>query len=229
MYGPGDLPVLLFTARKYEREVISKAPASGVVLKLTDVTDLTLEQAVENYWQLLNQNASVDVIALVATTNNLVLDEQHNPALHEELTKRFLRPETAAFMRQPLENDLHPTFRVAVTRLGSLLTLKLLITLLPGGTQTPQPTPPDPNLAGDFAVLTNEFTGSSSIREGNSRRRWSSSSSLYRDGKSTIHLIWPIRGVAPSRCCNTWAAMIQPYEHFVTRLRSTSTACVFMV
>ncbi len=70
-------------------------------------------------------------------------------------------------MRQPLENDLHPTFRVGVTRLGSLLTLKLLITLLPGGNQTPQPTPPDPNLAGDFAVLANEFTGSSSIREGN--------------------------------------------------------------
>lgn len=60
MYGPGDLPVLLFTARRYQREVLSKAPASGVVLKLTDVTGLTLEQAVGNYWQILHQNASVD-------------------------------------------------------------------------------------------------------------------------------------------------------------------------
>jgi hypothetical protein len=166
MYAPGDLPVALYTARRYEREVVSRAPVSGVVLKLTDVSDLSLEQAIEKYWILLNENASVAVITLVATTNNLVLDQQHNPALHEALANRFLRPETAAFLRQPLDSDPHPTFRVAFTRLGSLLTLKLLITLLPCDDLVPQLTA-DPSLAGDFAVLANEFTGSSSIREGN--------------------------------------------------------------
>jgi hypothetical protein len=100
MFGPDDLPIPLFTARHYERQVISKAPVSGVVLKLTDVTDLTLEDAVGNFWQLLNQNASLETIALVATTNNLVLDQQHNPELHAALAKRFIRPETAAYLIQ---------------------------------------------------------------------------------------------------------------------------------
>ena len=166
MFGPGDLPVLLFTARRYEREVISRAPVSGIVLKLTDVTELTLEQAIENYWQLLNLNASLDAITLVATTNNLVLDQQHNPELHAAVAERFLRPEYVEFLRQPLEPDPHPTFRVAFTRLGSLLTLKLLISLLPEHATQP-PNAPEPHLAGDLAVLANEFTGSSSIREGN--------------------------------------------------------------
>jgi hypothetical protein len=68
------------------------------------------------------------------------------------------------FLRQPLESDPHPTFRIAFTRLGSLLTLKLLISLLPTDETTP-PAAPAPLLAGDLAVLANEFTGSSSIRE----------------------------------------------------------------
>ncbi|HEV7241142.1 MAG TPA: hypothetical protein VGQ36_18050 [Thermoanaerobaculia bacterium] len=148
--------------------MISKAPVSGVVLKLTDVTDLALEQAIENYWQLLNQNASIDAIALVATTNNLVLDQQHDPALHEELAKQFLRPEYVRFLRQPFERDLHAKIRVAFTRLGSLLTLKLLISLLSENEGASQHgSTPEPQLAGDLAVLANEFTGSSSIREGN--------------------------------------------------------------
>lgn len=167
MFGPNDLPIPLFTARHYERQLISKAPVSGVVLKLTDVTDLTLEDAVENFWQLLNQNASLKTIALVATTNNLVLDQQHNPELHAALAKRFIRPEAVAYLSQPLESDTHPAFRVAFTRLGSLLTLKLLIALS-GNDEAPQPSEtPDLHLAGDFAVLANEFTGSSSIRDGN--------------------------------------------------------------
>jgi hypothetical protein len=78
---------------------------------------------------------------------------------------RFLRPEKAAFLRQPLESDAHPTFRIAFTRLGSLLTLKLLISLLPTD-ETAHRRAPEPWLAGDLAVLANEFTGSSSIREG---------------------------------------------------------------
>ncbi|HKR66066.1 MAG TPA: hypothetical protein VJZ00_20205 [Thermoanaerobaculia bacterium] len=135
-------------------------------MKLTDVTEITLEQAVENYWQYLNQNASLDVIALVATTNNLVLDQQHSPELQAALAERFLRREYLDFLQQPLETDPHPTFRVAFTRLGSLLTLKLLISLL-SEHATQQPNAPEPHVAGDLAVLANEFTGSSSIREGN--------------------------------------------------------------
>ncbi|HEX4913037.1 MAG TPA: hypothetical protein VFV51_03720 [Vicinamibacterales bacterium] len=165
MFGPEDLPVALFTARRYEREVVSGAPVSGIVLKLTDVSELTFEQAVENYWQFLNRNACVDAIALVAMTNNLVLDEQHNPELHAAMAEQYLRPEYRQHLRAPLEADPHPTFRIAFSRLGSLLTLKLLISLLPDhATET---NTPEPHLAGDLAVLANEFTGSSSIREGN--------------------------------------------------------------
>ena len=165
MFRPEDLPVALFTARRYEREVVSRAPVSGIVLKLTDVSELTFEQAVESYWQLLNRNACVDAIALVAMTNNLVLDEQHNPELHAAMAERYLRPEYREHLRTPLEADPHPTFRIAFSRLGSLLTLKLLISLLPDhATET---NASEPHLAGDLAVLANEFTGSSSIREGN--------------------------------------------------------------
>jgi len=165
MFEAGDLPVLLFTAREYEREVVSRAPVSGIVLKLTDVTGATLVQAIESYWQILNRNASIEALALVATTNNLVLDQQYSPELHASVAERFLRPEYRAFLQQPLEADPHPKFRVAFTRLGHLLTLKLLICLLPD--HGPQPETPEPHLAGDLAVLANEFTGSSSIREGN--------------------------------------------------------------
>lgn len=85
--------MLLFTAREYEREVVSRAPVSGIVLKLTDATGLTLREAIENYWQALNRSASIDAIFLVATTNNLVLDQQHSPGLHAALAERFLRQE----------------------------------------------------------------------------------------------------------------------------------------
>jgi hypothetical protein len=92
MFRPEDLPVLLFTARRYEREVISRAPVSGVVLKLTDISEFTLDEAVEKYWQILLQSASIDAVALVATINNLVLDRQHDPEWHESVVNRFLRP-----------------------------------------------------------------------------------------------------------------------------------------
>jgi hypothetical protein len=74
MFGPEDLPVLLFTARRYEREVISRAPVSGVVLKLTDIGEITVAEAVEKYWEILQQGASVDAVALVAMINNVMLD-----------------------------------------------------------------------------------------------------------------------------------------------------------
>jgi hypothetical protein len=169
VYTPGDLPVLLFTARQYEREVISRAAVSGVAVKLTDVTELTFDEAIEKYWTLLNQNTSVATIVLVATVNNLVLDRQYDRDLQEAAAERFLRPEYVHFLHEPIDSDVHPTFRVAFSRLGSLLTLKLLISLLAVNEAEP---PQDVraaelHLAGDLAVLANEFTGSSSIREGN--------------------------------------------------------------
>lgn len=169
MYTPEDLRVFLYTARRYERQVISRAPISGVVVKLTDATDLEFEQAIDNYWALLKQNSSVDTIMLVAAVNDQLLDRQYDREVQDAVAERFLRPEYASFLREPFHSDVHTTFRVAITRLGCLLTLKLLISLLPpsGVERSGGGTTPEPHVAGDLGVLANEFTGSSSIREGN--------------------------------------------------------------
>lgn len=185
----------------YQRQVLSKAPVSGIVLKLSDVGKLAFDDAPEVYWNLVRAQATTQNLTVVSALNNLLLLRPHDPGIHRALEELFLRPEYRADVAAPIqENEIHPVFRLAFSRLGNLLNTKLLIcamserearrsiilraltTLLRKARQLSLRIPrlrarnrksrqqrlqstSTRTVPGDLAVLANEFTGSSRIRE----------------------------------------------------------------
>ena len=57
----------------YQRQVLSKAPVSGIVLKLSDIGKLAFDDAPDVYWNLLREQANVESLTLVSALNNLLL------------------------------------------------------------------------------------------------------------------------------------------------------------
>lgn len=163
-----------------------------IVLKLTDAVKLEAGDVAEMYWRKLIGAQRLDTLQRVAVANNLMLEAPHEPALHRAVEDIFLRPEYRELLtRMQVEPSPHPAFPVAITRLGNLLTIKLLLMSNPFGALGFLRTPlrfmtstlrfvsrtlraawrrwfPSENVSnyivGDLAVLSNEYTGSARIR-----------------------------------------------------------------
>ncbi|HEU4887420.1 MAG TPA: hypothetical protein VFV49_06005 [Thermoanaerobaculia bacterium] len=162
------------------------------MLKLTDAGTLNPGDVAEKYWRVLSSAQRPDTFHRIAVANNLLLERPHDPALHHALEKIFLRPEYRELLaRMQLDAAPHPVFPVAITRLGNLLTIKLLLMTDPferfGILREPLwlarnaaafvtrtlraewqkwfPADDGRNyIVGDLAVLSNEYTGSARIR-----------------------------------------------------------------
>lgn len=109
----------------YRREIVSKAPVFGIVLKLTDAGELQPQDVPDRYWRLLASTDRVDTLCRLAVANNLLLERPHDPGVHRAIEEIFLRPSYRDLLAkvQPPASP-HPVFPMAITRLGSLLTIK---------------------------------------------------------------------------------------------------------
>ena len=115
----------------YQRRVLSKAPVSGIVLKLSDVGELDFAIAPESYRNLLRKEASIDTLTLISAVNNLLLLRPHDTEVHRALEEMFLRPEYRTYLSAAIVgSETHPVFRLAFSRLGNLLTAKILLCAL---------------------------------------------------------------------------------------------------
>lgn len=176
----------------YRREIISRAPVFGIVFKLTDTGTLKAEDVAETYWRILSSAQRLDTLRRLCVANNLVLERPHDPAVHRTLEEIFLRPEYRDLLaRMQIDASPHPVFPVAISRLGNLLTIKLLLMTDAFGRFGILRTPlhvvtsatdfvkrmlraawrrwfPSEDISnyivGDLVVLSNEVTGSARIR-----------------------------------------------------------------